>query len=541
MKKITLLFVAWLFAVAAHAQNPIYSTNFPAGAAPAGWTNQALGFEGETKFYFGDTYLPSSSPTPMYFSAPAAQVNDDISFDDNTIARLTSPAFDTSGYTSVSLSFEYGLSQTTDNLGILKVEVYNGTTWQQILAVTTTTAPVNTGTLDMTPYKNAAFQVRYTYNDQYSSNSFGCGVTNFVLQGDYDVVPNDLVSGAFPLGCGQVLPGTTVTATAETGLPVCNDVDGNTIGVWYKYYDPMNQEDITVSLCDSGTDLDTRLSVFKGTPDALTCLTANDDNCGTLSSVTFHYDGYTTYYILVSAAGNTTGNFTIGATCNPVPPENDEIINAIDVDQYDQPYTHHAVPLMYATTEADFANYALTGCDTGEQQNVFYKFTATANGTATVSLGTPNEGGFSLIMFYTAPSESAAIADLTWVNQSANPCNVFSDSRTITTVAGTTYYVTLMSPYTNSDVIVNITNDLGVGDNAIPGLRFYPNPVRDELYFDSVSPLKKVSVYNIVGQEIISAVPIDGHSIDLSTLTSGTYIIKAVSNKLTGTYKIVKQ
>ena len=538
MKKITLL-ALFLFVFGTHAQNHlIYGTNFPAGGPPTGWTTQILGFEGETNWYYGDTYLPPGSN----FSAPAAIFNDDISFDYNSWVSLTSPAFDTSGYDTVQLSFEYALSQTSDRMGYLSIEVYNGTRWVEIMMVYTNTAPVNTGLLDMTAHKNSAFQVRYTYNDQ-NSNTWGAGVTDFKIQGTYSVVPNDVVANAFPLTCGQSLPGTTISATQETGLPVCNGVDGNTYGVWYKFSDAMNRSDVTISLCNSTTDFDSRLSVFKGPADALTCVTANDNTCGNLSSVSFAYDGYSDYYVLVSGGGATMGDFTINAACTRVAPENDAIANAIDADQFEQPYTHHAVPLIYATTEADFADLALTGCDTGEQQNVFYKFTTTAAGTATVSMGTPNAGGLTLITFYTADNENAALADLTWVNQPANACNVLNATKSITTVANQTYYVTVMQPDTNSDVNIVITGaTTGTDAFGIEGFTYYPNPVKNELNVSAKNTIDQLALYNLLGQVVKEYKP-NAISTTVSTdgLSAGTYILKAVSNGKTGTYKIIKQ
>jgi|GEM_PF-1630836 len=452
MKKITLAVCMLFFALGAVAQNNlIYSTTFPAGDAPFGWSTQILAFEGETDWYFGDTYLPGST----FFSAPAAMFNDDISFDEHSNVRLISPSLDVSGYETVNLSFEYGLSRA-DNSGTLNIEVFNGTSWTQIMFVNTNVPPQSTGDLDMTQYKNSQFQVRYTYDDQFG-NSWGAGITNFKVEGTYDVIPNDLIENAFALSCGQTSVGTTVTSTAKTGLPVCNGVDGNTHGVWYKFSDVMNQSEVTLSLCDSGTDFDSRVSVFKGATDALTCVTANDDSCGTLSSVTFDYDGFSDYYVLVSGAGDTTGAFTIAASCTPTAPPNDEIANAYDVDSFPQPYTDHAVQFTYATPESQAFDYEVNGCDGGGMPYVWYKFTATANGTAHVVLPTPSPGGLNIIHFYSAPNENATVPDIDWVNQASNACNAMDDDRQIDITEGTTYYVAITLEGGNSDVAFTIT------------------------------------------------------------------------------------
>jgi len=541
MKKITLALLLLAFANAFGQNTVIYNTVFPAGPAPVGWTTEILSGDDvdDYNWYFGEYVLPGSTS----FSAPAAVFNDDIAFSEtyNEVV-LNSPVFNLSAYTSVFLSFEYGLN-SINNTETLTVEVFNGGQWIPVLIVNEVTPPTFTEPIDVTEYLSEYFQIRYTYHDG-NSQSMGAGVTNFKLEGKYDELPNDDVSGAIALLCGFSGTGTTIEATAETDLPICNNIDGNTKGAWYKFSNLQNQSSVTVSLCATATDFDSRLSIFKGEPDALTCVTANDNSCENLSSATFHNDGVSTYYILVSGEGETTSNFTISLTCASIAPLNDDIINAIDVDQFEQPYTDYAVPLTNATIEADALDFAETGCDIGSwQQNVFYKFTATSSGEVAISLGTPNPGGFSLIMFYEAPDENATIADLVWVDQETNACNAMSDYRTINTVAGTTYYIVLYMPDTNSDVTIDISTALlSSNENTLKGFSFYPNPVADILHITAAEPIEKLILYNMLGQKVKEYNP-DALNLglDVNGIATGSYILKATVNNQIGTYKFLKK
>lgn len=69
----------------------------------------------------------------------------------------------------------------------------------------------------------------------------------------------------------------------------------------------------------------------------------------------------------------------------------------------------------------------------------------------------------------------------------------------------------------------------------------YPNPTVAQLFFDSKETLKneKVQVYNNAGQLVFEKAISGDNSIDLTTLSSGIYLIQ-LSNKTSKTFKIIK-
>jgi len=549
MKKITLAFLLLASSVGMFAQEEqqIYFTTFQAAPnSPVGWTKEMVsGDEGETlsNWYYGETVLPLSSS----FSAPAAVFNDDanLSEEANT-ARIISRVFDISQYNTVSMEFEYGLSGAQGS-GTLKAEVFNGVEWIVVMNISQDTPPTMSYPIELDIYKNPLFQVRFTFSDGGALSSLGgAGITNFRLFGTIDVAPNDFIDNAISLYCGDNMAGTNALSTPDSGVFSCGGGSpANSNGVWYKYDAPEQQGPVTFSLCDSGTDFTSHINVFKGYTDELECVEngISYENCGNLSSVSFDYNGTVPYYILVTGQGVTTGNYTVKLICGSAPPPNDDIINAIDVDQFPQPYTDPSVALKNATPELGYEAFETGGCVQGDwYPHVFYKFTATSDGTATVSMGTPNPGNLTYLTFFTAPNEQATIADLTWVNQISNQCNFAGYDRTINTLAGTTYYITVMQPDTNSDVNINISSSLSAGDHTIEGFSYSPNPVSTALQLNSRNIIEQITVYNLLGQNVKEYAPNAlNATIDMSSIAAGTYIMKALVNGTTGTYKIIKQ
>lgn len=392
MKRL-LFFALSMFMIALHGQNQtIYTTTFPQANPPTGWEKEIL--LGEYNWYYGEMVLPGSS----VFTKPAAVFNDDITGELGNKAVLTSPTWSVGGYDTVWLSYEYGLNRAGEG-GTLAVEVYDGSSWQQVAFYSQDQAPITIAPINVTAYKNAAFSVRFTFDDEYSY-SMGAGVTNFLLEGSSAAAPNSECWNAVLLNCGATGNGSTVNATVKDELAPFGGLDPNgSYGVWYKYSDIDNQSDVTFSLCDTNAVFDSRIIVYKGVCADLFPVAFNDDACGTLSEVTFHNDGTSPYYILVFGAKESKSDFSYKFNCLSGAPANDEIADAIDVNLFEQPYTDVAVPLINATAETDTSDFLETGCDMsgGWYPNVFYKFTATDDGTATATFKTPNEGGFQTI------------------------------------------------------------------------------------------------------------------------------------------------
>ncbi|HWR93751.1 MAG TPA: T9SS type A sorting domain-containing protein, partial [Flavobacterium sp.] len=70
---------------------------------------------------------------------------------------------------------------------------------------------------------------------------------------------------------------------------------------------------------------------------------------------------------------------------------------------------------------------------------------------------------------------------------------------------------------------------------------YYPNPVKNILNINYIENISTVSVYNILGQEIlVKSVNENKAKIDMSTLAKGSYMVKVTTNNLVKTIKVLK-
>jgi len=82
---------------------------------------------------------------------------------------------------------------------------------------------------------------------------------------------------------------------------------------------------------------------------------------------------------------------------------------------------------------------------------------------------------------------------------------------------------------------------LGLSDSTIQEFSLYPNPVNDQLSITSKQEISTVAIYNILGQEITSYKGIDSNmNVDVSALSSGTYIIKVQVGDALSSKKFIK-
>ena len=146
----------------------------------------------------------------------------------------------------------------------------------------------------------------------------GQSTSNFTV-----VVPptNDLCTAAnLPvLTCGGTVTGTTLGATT-TGDPT-GSCGGETVfavgGVFYRFVG--TGAAITMAMC-GGTNYDSELFVYTGTCGNYTCVTGDDDGCGTTAStVRFTSVSGTPYLVYVSGYGTSQGNFSLSVACTTPP------------------------------------------------------------------------------------------------------------------------------------------------------------------------------------------------------------------------------
>jgi len=93
-----------------------------------------------------------------------------------------------------------------------------------------------------------------------------------------------------------------------------------------------------------------------------------------------------------------------------------------------------------------------------------------------------------------------------------------------------------------SNVMGATTAVLGLNSFNKIGLKYYPNPVTNVINLSADKNLSSVSVYNIMGQNVLNKqLNATNSQIDMISLSAGNYFIKVASGNETATIKVVKQ
>lgn len=73
-------------------------------------------------------------------------------------------------------------------------------------------------------------------------------------------------------------------------------------------------------------------------------------------------------------------------------------------------------------------------------------------------------------------------------------------------------------------------------------IKMFPNPTKSNFTIDAQENIEKVSVYNLLGQEVVSKNPnTNSVTFDIATLQSGVYVVKATINGTVSTSRIIKE
>lgn len=92
------------------------------------------------------------------------------------------------------------------------------------------------------------------------------------------------------------------------------------------------------------------------------------------------------------------------------------------------------------------------------------------------------------------------------------------------------------------DYTLNVTQGMSTNDFSNKDLKTFPNPVKDFLNISNNKNISSVIIYNLLGQEVQNLNVNDNNlQVNMSTLTSGTYLVKIQSEDTIRTVKVIKQ
>ncbi|AFL79769.1 HYR domain-containing protein [Aequorivita sublithincola DSM 14238] len=225
--------------------NPTVSEteDFEGTTVPAGWSTEILA--GVADWTFGSGAMPTGDD----FTSNAAIFNDDAAGSGQTNkVSLSSPVYGLTDATNVLVGYDVAFQESGDQT--FTVEVYDGTAWQQIALYDADLVPnIQTESIDASAFANAAFQVRWTFDDL-GGWGWAAGVDNFDLSyelagtgnvvevelgpdGTTTIDPYSLLSDIVEAcGISTIAVDVTTVSCADIGTPIMitvfvSDASGN--------------------------------------------------------------------------------------------------------------------------------------------------------------------------------------------------------------------------------------------------------------------------------------------------------------------------
>ena len=71
---------------------------------------------------------------------------------------------------------------------------------------------------------------------------------------------------------------------------------------------------------------------------------------------------------------------------------------------------------------------------------------------------------------------------------------------------------------------------------------YYPNPVKNTLTLNALNTIENVTVFNMLGQEVLRATPnVSNSTLNMSALNQGAYFVQVAIGNVTETIRVIKQ
>jgi len=188
MKKLNYLYI--LFCVSFMANAQLQYEDFNAATKPDGWSVTQSESGHSWEFGYTGNLKGSGMQNPASFQSGGVVFNDYQSGDfNNNVIELIGPSIDLTKKRIIEANIEltYNL-RTFSNDGKFMVNVWDGSVWQNVLTASEDTNIKNSGEnmtsiIDVTPYINSNFKVKFTYDDE-NALTWGVGIDDYKLQGE---------------------------------------------------------------------------------------------------------------------------------------------------------------------------------------------------------------------------------------------------------------------------------------------------------------------------------------------------------------------
>jgi len=337
------------------------------------------------------------------------------------------------------------------------------------------------------------------------------------------------------------LSGATDSGEGDNGAGLPND------DVWYTFVATGETHSFNVFNITGDT---TNLvhEVMEGTcGGGLATINVSDPESSIVSNLTVG----NTYYVRVfsyQTAPSISTNFSICVGIPPPPPANDECTGAIALTVGNS-YAAGAVNASVASATDSSLTSTIPDpmCEYGyDGGDVWFTTTIPDSGTLIIETGDSSAGisGFDSVVAVYAGSSCDQLESIACDDDGAETGN-YSKLTLSGRTPGEVIYLRVYE-YGNNEaepftISVYDTNLATTGFNTA-SFNVYPNPVTDVLNLSYTKNISNVEVYNLLGQQImVKTVNHREDQLDMSHLTTGTYLVKVTAEGLTKTLKIVKK
>ncbi|WMI69188.1 T9SS type A sorting domain-containing protein [Mangrovimonas sp. YM274] len=386
------------------------------------------------------------------------------------------------------------------------------------------------GTVTFGPYTNGSTQ-SYTM-----TSDLGCNITETITY--YCAPTNDACIDAIDLTlstdetCDNSVAGYTYAATLSSE-DVCNTSYQD---VWYTF---TPTEDGYYNFTLDTEYSSPKISVLSGSCD--TAFTSVGI-CSASDSIIRFLTAGTQYYIpvyVLMQPGVLGYDFNICVYKMPDAVANDECSDAQVITESDE----NGSNTITGTHENAYFSTEMENCGSGLSsfyEDVWYSFTPQYTGTYHINLDILTGSNVFYSMFST--SDCASIST---ENRVTSSCSVNGNS-SVELVAGTTYLLDIHSN-SNSEIAtfefyIYPDASLSTADVNFEGFRYYPNPVKNTLTFESPNMISSVAIYNVVGQKVLATADNDTMStVNMGALPNGIYFAKVTIDGAEKTIKIIKE
>ncbi|WMI69187.1 T9SS type A sorting domain-containing protein [Mangrovimonas sp. YM274] len=385
------------------------------------------------------------------------------------------------------------------------------------------------GTLTFGPYATGS-EVNIT-----TTSDLGCAISDAVT---YFCIPeNNECSGALPLTastdstCDNKVSGYTYNATNSTN----NSCSSSHKDVWYTFT-PAESGYYQFTLTNTGTSTTgMKLSLYSGSCESLT-----EVSCDNEYLLTTTLTANTEYLVAVQSYGTdeTGGEGVLFDLCAYQVPviENNDCVDAIAVSESDADGSTNVI-----SGSLENAFHSSIGCGGTDQRFAWYSFTPQNTGTYHINFN----GSTSSTYFVLFNTDDCTDIDYNDFVPEIGSCWTFGGTAEMafSLEAGTTYLAAVngAGAYTY-DFYIYPDASLSTAEVNFEGFRYYPNPVKNTLTFESPNMISSVAIYNVVGQKVLATADNDTMStVNMGALPNGIYFAKVTIDGAEKTIKIIKE